>query len=187
VLADLDTVAVEVGLTEREIFLARQADTAFVESASQAGFAADGTIDGIAQRADPSTGTYLVRIRVDNSGEQAFLGGMVVDVHIPYANLEAVATVPAAAILMPDTDPHVFIVRDGQAVRVDLDIVARQDDRLGVTARGARVVPGATSSSTPNGNNSGASTAPLRTGDLVVIVGQTQLVDGAPVEVATQR
>ena len=63
VLADLDRIAVEVGLTEDEVFFVRKATNAFVQSTNQSGFVANGHIDGITERADPSTGTYLVRIQ----------------------------------------------------------------------------------------------------------------------------
>ncbi len=177
VLADLDTIAVETGLTEREIFLARDAENAAVRSTNQPDLAAEGVIDGIAERADPATGTYLVRVRVDNGNQQRFLGGMVVDVEIPYARLDATITVPAAAVLTPDRDPHVFVVRDGKALRVDVEVVARERDRLGIVARGAG----------PGANGSATGPVPLRVGEHVVVVGQTQLADGVDVEVASQR
>lgn len=189
-LADLHTVAIEVGLTEREIFQALGARSAFVQSTNRAGFEAQGTIVGIAERADPSTGTYLVRIRVANDGEQRFLGGMVVNVDIPYAELDAIPTVPVAAVLMLDRDPHVFVVRDGRVVRVDLEVLARQDDRLGVVVRGQTPRPagdeGDKGDDGENGEDDEVSAA-LQLGDLVVVVGQTQLADGAEVEIATRR
>lgn len=207
VLADLDTVAVEAGLTEREIFLARRASRASVVSTNRPGLGAEGIIDGIAERADPATGTYLVRIRVTNREEPRFLGGMVVDVDIPYASLEAMATVPATAVLTPERDPHVFVVRDGRAVRVDVEVMAREKDRIGIVVRkdtpdanaAAGTDPGS-SGSIGNGSvgagladNGSGYDAPggdrtsLQLGDLVVVVGQTQLGDGVEVEVAAQR
>lgn len=197
VLADLDTVAVEVGLTEREIFLARRASSATVVSTNRPGLGARGVIDGITERADPATGTYLVRIRVDNREEPRFLGGMVVDVDIPYASLEAMATVPATAVLTPDRDAHVFVVRDGRAVRVDVEVMARERDRFGIVMRATASVANGLSGNdlADNGpdDNGSLSAAPagigtsLQLGDLVVVVGQTQLGDGAEVEVSSQR
>lgn len=178
-LADLDTVAVEVGLTEREILQARRATTASVRSGNQPDLLGEGVIDGIGERADPATGTYMVRIRVDNDGEERLLGGMVVDVSIPYARLDAVATVPAAALLAPDTDPHVFVVRDNHARRVDLAVVARQDDRIGVVAR--ELAESARRGQLRTGDGI------LQTGDLVIVVGQSQLTDGSAVDVTAQR
>ncbi len=175
VLADLDRIAVEVGLTENEIFFVRKATNAFVQSTNQSRFVANGHIDGITERADPSTGTYLVRIRVDNREEPRFLGGMVVNVEIPHTHLEAIPTVPAAAVLMPDQDPHVFIVRDQRALRVDLDIVAFQNGRAGVVSRGST-----------GGGSSGKDTG-LQLGDSVVIVGQMQLVSGDEVLITSQQ
>ena len=172
VLADLDTVAVEVGLTESEILQVRDAKAATIESSNLPGRVAIGEMDGMAQTADSATGTYLARFRVDNREDPKFLGGMVVNVNIPYAELDAVHTVPSRAVVQPDEAPHVFVVRDGRAVRVALDIVARQGDRFGVTAN------------TPWGN--GESSA-LKVGDLVIIVGQSQVADGTAVEIANQR
>lgn len=175
VLADLDRIAVEVGLTEDEVFLVHKATSAFVQSTNQSGLVANGSIDGITERADPSTGTYLVRIQIDNRNEPRFLGGMVVNVEIPYAHLDAIPTVPAAAVLMPNQDPHVFIVRDARALRVNLDIAALQNDRVGVVSRGS------------TGGGSSPEDIVLKLGDLVVVVGQMQLVAGDEVLIASQQ
>jgi len=172
VLADLDTVAVEVGLTEREILQVRDAESATIESSNLPGRVAIGMLDGVAQTADAATGTYLARFRVDNREDPRFLGGMVVNVNIPYAELDAVHTVPSTAVVQPDEAPHVFVVRDGRAVRVGLDIVVRRGDRFGVTA------------DAPSGNGESAA---LKVGDLVIIVGQSQVADGTLVEIANQR
>ena len=171
-LVDLDTVAVQVGLTESEILRVRDAEMATIESSNLAGRVAVGEIDGVAQRANPATGTYMARFRVDNREAPQFLGGMVVEVDIPYAELPAVHTVPSIAVLQPDEAPHVFMVRNGRAVRVAVEIVARQGDRFGVVAD----VPA------PNGEMSG-----LEVGDLVIVVGQSQLIAGTEVEIANQR
>ena len=172
VLADLETVAVEVGLTESEILRVRDAESATIESSNLPGRVAIGIMNGVAQTADAATGTYLARFRVDNREDPRFLGGMVVNVNIPYAELDAVHTVPSTAVVQPDEAPHVFVVRDGRAVRVALDIVVRRGDRFGVAT------------DTPWGN--GESPA-LEVGDLVIIVGQSQVADGTLVEIANQR
>ncbi len=150
----------------------RDARVATIESSNLLGYVAMGELDGLSQRADPATGTYLARFRVDNREDPRFLGGMVVNVNIPYAELDAVHTVPSVAVLQPEEVPHVFVVRDGRARRVALGIVARQGDRFGVTA----AVPSA------NGDPPA-----LEVGDLVIIVGQSQVIDGAAVEIANQR
>ena len=76
---------------------------------------------------------------------------------------------------MPDQDPHVFIVRDQRALRVDLDIVAFQNGRAGVVSRGST-----------GGGSSGKDTG-LPLGDSVVIVGQMQLVSGDEVLITSQQ
>ncbi|MDP6061157.1 MAG: hypothetical protein QGH33_19780, partial [Pirellulaceae bacterium] len=114
-------------------------------------------------------------IRVDNREEPRFLGGMVVNVEIPHTHLEAIPTVPAAAVLMPDQDPHVFIIRDRLALRIDLDIITFQNGRAGVVPRGS------------TGGGSSEKDTVLQLGDSVVVVGQTQLVSGNEVLVTSQQ
>lgn len=181
-LAQLDTVAVEVGLTERELLRARQARYAVIEAASLPGQVAGGTIDGVSERADPQTGTYEVRIRVDNRDEPRFLGGMVVDVRIPWRRLADATVVPAAAIVDTDGDAHVFVVRDGLARRVPVEVVAREGGMIAVGARGDGLDP-------ERSNTNPADGPPrwLDVGDQVVVVGQPLLSDGVAVTVMARR
>ena len=93
-------------------------------------------------------------------------------------------------------DPHVFVVRDGRVVRVDLEVLARQDDRVGVVVRGQTPRPARDAGDDGEDGDDGEGdddgedgevSAALQLGDLVVVVGQTQLADGAAVEIATRR
>ena len=76
---------------------------------------------------------------------------------------------------MPDQDPHVFIIRDRFALRVDLDIITFQNGRAGVVPRGS------------TGSGSSEKDTVLQLGDSVVVVGQTQLVSGNEVLVTSQQ
>lgn len=183
-LAHLDTVAVEVGLTEEEVLRIGEALEATITSASLPDRVADGVVDGIAGSSDPQTGTYLTRVRVDNGAEPRFLGGMVVQVRIPWQRIESAPTVPVAAVLEPETSPHVFIVRDGVARRQDVRVLAREDGTFGVAPAGP---PGPGRTSERNGSPGEADTVPLRAGDRVVVVGQSLLSHGDPVEVVDER
>ena len=172
-LSDLETVAIEVGLTERELLRARGSQSATVTTASLPGFAAKGTIEGIAERADPDTGTYSVRIRVDNRSAPALLGGMVVDVEIAVGSVETALAVPEEAVLAAGSDPHLYVVESGRAQRVPVRVVARAEGVLGIEALSgltASLAAGETGESTD-----------------VVIVGQSILRDGDAVEVVGGR
>src|SRR5207237_435434 len=79
-------------------------------------------------------------------------------------------TIPRSAIL-PDEEPGwiIFIIRDGKAVRTPIITGRRIGERVEVTPRPA--AGGAGQPATPT----------LAAGDQVVIMGQSQLRDGAPV------
>lgn len=176
-LAHLDTVAVEVGLTEEEALRITPGLEARVVSARLPGRVAEGIVDGIAESSDPDTGTYLARIRVDNRVEPRFLGGIVVRVRIPWRRLEDVLAVPATGVLEPETEPHLFIVRDGVARRRDVRVLAREADTFGV----------APAETNGRSDQDSGMTPPLRADDRVVVVGQSLLSDGDPVEVVAER
>lgn len=179
-LADLDTVAVEVGLTEQELLRVREARSARIESSNLPGKVAQGTVDGVANRSDPGTGTYRMRIRVENREQPPFLGGMVVQVRIPWTRLEQVIVVPAAAILDIDDAPRLFVLKGGSVREVTLEVLARVDERVAVRA----IDPGVSAAAANDGDGTGeAGSATLGAGDQVVTAGQAALRDGDRVEV----
>lgn len=175
-VARLDTVAVEVGLTEEEVLRVTRSLEARVTSARLPDRIAEGIVDGIAESSDPDTGTYLTRIRVENRTQPRFLGGMVVQVRIPWNRLEDVLAVPAAAVLEPETDPHLFVVRDSVAWRQQVRVLARDADVFGVAPAGV-----------DGGSEEDGEVAPLNADDRVVVVGQSLLSDGDTVEVVDER
>jgi RND family efflux transporter MFP subunit len=183
-VADLETVAIEVGLTEQELLRVRGADVGYVESSNLPGKRAQGVVDGIADRSDPGTGTYQMRIRVDNRDEPRFLGGMVVQVTIPWNRLEGVTTVPEAAIVDFEDAPRIFVVEDGMAVEVPVDIRAQVGERVVIDLR----------ASPPTGDSIADGTHGLRyssaadlVGSRVIVIGQSSLRDGDPVQISESR
>jgi RND family efflux transporter MFP subunit len=203
VLSDLDTVAIEAGLTEQELLQVRQSRTAWITSASLPGFVAEGTIAGIAERADPATGTYAVRIRVDNRGQPSFLGGMVVNIDISVRRIESAVAVPEAAVLEAGSNPHIYVVESGRAQKVPVRVVARSEGVLavegtlmGIGDNGTSGAPGSSStngaigtngSMGTNGDQSTRGDNRLRAGAGVVVVGQSILRHGDAVEVVGAR
>jgi len=184
IVADLETVAVEVGLTEQELLRVRGARLAYVESSSLPGKRAEGTVDGIADRSDPGTGTYKMRIRLDNREEPSFLGGMVVQVGIPWERLEGVTTVPEAAILDFEESPHIFLVEEGKATAVSIEILAQVGERVAIKLREASPAGTGLDDGPAQSNPEGAARL---VGRQVIVIGQSSLRDGDPVQVAEIR
>jgi len=183
-IADLETVAVEVGLTEQELLQVRGARVAHIESSSLPGKLAEGTVEGVADRSDPRTGTYRMRIRVDNRGEPGFLGGMVVQVGIPWERLESVTTVPEAAILDFEESPRIFLVEDGRALEVPIEILAQVGERVVIGLRGSSPEGDRLDGDAAHSDQAGAARL---VGSQVIVIGQSSLRDGDPVQVAESR
>lgn len=183
-VANLETVAVEVGLTERELLRARGSQIAYVESSSLPGKRAEGVVDGVADRSDPGTGTYKMRIRVDNRQEPAFLGGMVVQVTIPWDRLESVTTVPEGAILDLEDSPRIFLVRDGRAKEIPVEILAQVGERVAIGLRSSSPARGGLDESAAS---TGQGVVGELVGEQVIMIGQTSLRDGDAVRVAESR
>jgi RND family efflux transporter MFP subunit len=197
-LSDLDTVAIEAGLTEQELLQVRQSRTARITSSSLPGLVAEGAIEGIAERADPATGTYAIRIRVDNRRQPSFLGGMVVGIDIPVRRIEGAVAVPEAAVLAGGTDPHLYVVESGRAQRVPVRIVARSGGMLAVENGAVPPSKANTPADTDgsmngsrsmgtNGESHGQPGTVLIAGAEVVVVGQSILRHGDAVEVVGAR
>jgi RND family efflux transporter MFP subunit len=183
-IANLETVAVEVGLTERELLRVRGARVAYIESSSLPGKRAEGVVDGVAARSDQGTGTYKMRIRVDNRQEPRFLGGMVVQVGIPWDRLEGVTTVPEGAILDFEESPRIFLVEDGKAREVPIEILAQVGERVAIGLRGS--LPGENGLDGDAAHSAQASAAGL-VGSQVILIGQSSLRNGDSVQVAESR
>ena len=183
-VADLETVAVEVGLTERELLQVRGARVAHIESSSLTGKRAEGRVDGVADRNDPATGTYKMRIRVDNREEPGFLGGMVVQVGIPWKRLENVTTVPEAAILDIEESPRIFLVENGKAVEVPIEILAQVGERVAIGLRQRSPSEDGLDGATAHTNQEGVASL---VGRQVIVIGQSSLRDGDTVQVAESR
>lgn len=241
-LADLDTVAVEAGLTESEVSLVRTGQSATVQLDRHGEAIASGEVVGTSERADPTTGTYKVRIRVDNTtGGPRLLGGQSVRVGLPRDRLAdaLTVTVPTDALVYEDAEPYVYEVEDGRAWRVRIEVQRRLDDRYAVRelppdagdesrrstidrssrsaadrsgaagsvddggglsvrdGESARGTGAASVATDPEGSagDGGTGVDPadsdsanrLQDGDLVIVVGQSQVGDGARVEVAERR
>jgi membrane fusion protein (multidrug efflux system) len=108
---------------------------------------------------DGQSGT--VRVVVDLPPDSGLRPGMFADVKLVLDAHADVVVVPKKALVYEDETPHVFIVQDGKAVRTPV--------RLGYQDAGrAEVVEG------------------LDAGDMVVLVGQSTLKDGSPVQPETE-
>jgi RND family efflux transporter MFP subunit len=114
-----------------------------------------GTVSTIIPQADPQTDTFEVWVKVVNSNN-VLLAGMSAFVRIQYQGKALV--VPRLAVLNPDNDSVVFIVRHQHAYLHHVHIVGRSINSIYIDAG-------------------------VSPDDMVVLVGQDRLRDGQEVHV----
>ncbi len=122
----------------------------------------DGTIREISPSADPTTGTYTLKVSVPDAPESMRLGAIVVgrgEIVSPDSNI---VTLPPQALLQTGTTPQVWVVGADDLVQKRAITVARYDANQVVVERG------------------------LVKGDRVVIAGVNTLAEGQKVVPQTQ-
>jgi RND family efflux transporter MFP subunit len=122
----------------------------------------EGTITDVARLANPRTGTFQVEITLPRELPFEPRSGLVAKVTIPTVERPP-ATVPISALLEGDRDKaFVFVADGGKAKRVPVRVAFLTADRAALSADIAGY-------------------------DAVVVEGQTELVDGAPLRAAGQE
>ena len=87
-----------------------------------------GSVARVEPTADPSTRQVGVYVRLPNPGG-ALVGGVFGVGRILTGEQATVAVVPVEAIRGGETEPHVFAIRDGRAVRVPVQLGARNESQ----------------------------------------------------------
>ena len=116
-IVQIDPVEVQAGVPERDVRLVRVGQSAEITIPALPGEAFTGTVRVINVAADPSTRTYMVRIRVPNP-RRILRVGMIAEASIRGAQMIDVLTVPTQAVVRdPQGAASVFVYfRDQQRV-----------------------------------------------------------------------
>jgi RND family efflux transporter MFP subunit len=118
----------------------------------------EGQVREIAPNADPITGTYTVKVTLDDAPPEMFIGAVVVG----EVSLEGgvVITLPSTAILQTGDDPAVWVVSESDGTVRKVPVTVGQFDSKTVTVK-----------------------AGLKAGDRVVTVGVNSLAEGQKVAI----
>ncbi len=116
-----------------------------------------GRIIRISPVVDPNSGTFRVTLAIDDADER-LRPGMFVTTRIVTATHEEALLVPKRAVVYDDGHPHVFVVQDSTARKIQLDVGFEDTENLEALSGVAR-------------------------GDSIVVVGQNGLKDLARVRV----
>ena len=121
-----------------------------------------GTLAFVDNAVDPTTGTILLKARVENEDE-ALWPGQVVDVFLRIGERSRAVVVPASAVASGQQGDYAYVVSDERKAQLRPVVVAQAGDEEAVISQG------------------------IAAGELVVTEGQLKLRPDAPVELLDER
>lgn len=156
-IVNLNRLIAKVHVPGRELRNLSVGQTARVTTDFMPDVSFRGRIIRISPVVDPASGTFKVTVGLDGTGG-ALRPGMFVTSHIVTSTHEDAVLVPKRAVVYDDGLPHVFLVSDSTASKVQLRVGFEDSDNLEILSGVAR-------------------------GDSIVVVGQNGLKDKARVRV----
>lgn len=159
-LMNLDQLYAEIDVTARTASTLKKGDTVGVKAETMQHYL-DGTVSNIAPAADPSSRTFLVKVKIPNK-DHKLRAGMFADVKISIGNSGSAVVVPIESIVnLNNGEPYLFLLESGKAVKKNVEIGINTDSRVEILSG-------------------------LEAGKDVIIRGQSNLQDGQEVEVRNQ-
>ncbi|MCL5271287.1 MAG: efflux RND transporter periplasmic adaptor subunit [bacterium] len=157
-IVHIDKVKVMLNVPEKDVLHFQRGQAADLVFDNGQPHAFKGAIDWIAMAADPATRTYSMKILVDNP-DHLLRPGMIVDARLVRRRIAQAVVVPFFTIIDREDGKAVYVVERGVARERPIDYGIFQGGTVEIT-RG------------------------LKAGDQLIVVGQRNLVDGQPVQVA---
>lgn len=140
-LDDRSYILVDFRIPERFVGQVRPGMPVSARPLAQGGLALDGEIVTLDTRVDPATRTLRLRASLDNA-DDALRGGMAFSIGLRFPG-ETYAAVDPLAVQWSAEGPYVWVAKAGEAAKVPVRIVQREDDMVLVDAEisvGTRVV-----------------------------------------------
>ncbi len=153
---DLDTIVISARVSEREVSRLRAGQPVRV-TIDALDHEVDGRVHAVLPDADRASKTFELRVKIDNP-DQRILAGMAATMRITTRIHDDAVVVAQDVVVESDRGRAVFVEKDGRAVRRPVKLGAIEADRV-------LVVQG------------------LGTGERLIVEGQRDLSDGAPVNV----
>jgi len=156
-LVDLNSVRVQINLTEQDYIRIKRGDKAEVRAEAYPSLVFKGSVDRIAVSSDPGTNTFAVEVLLDNP-DLVLKAGFSARVSLTTPPLTNVILIPQNVILYRDKGADVYVIDEnqeavkksvilGMTIGDDIQVIAglRQGDNLVVKGQnylkeGARVV-----------------------------------------------
>lgn len=131
-LHDIDTVRVLIEVVERDIPLVKIGQKAELRAEAYPDHAFEGTVTRIVQALNRATRTMTVEIDLPNR-DRRLKGGMFARVEVMVGTHHQALQIPIEAVSRLEDMQYIYVVREGKAQRVDVEIGARSDDRIEIT------------------------------------------------------
>ncbi len=131
-LHDIDTVRVLIEVVERDIPLVKVGQKAELRAEAYPDHAFEGTVTRIVQALNRATRTMTVEIDLPNR-DRRLKGGMFARVEVMVGTHHQALQIPIEAVSRLEDMQYIYVVREGKAQRVDVEIGARSDDRIEIT------------------------------------------------------
>ena len=128
-LHDINTVRILFEVVERDIPLLKIGQKAELRAEAYPSHVFEGTVTRIVQALNRATRTMTVEVDLPNS-DRRLKGGMFARVEVLVGTHYQALQVPMDAISRLEDTQYVYVVRDGKARRVEVEIGARSDNRV---------------------------------------------------------
>ena len=131
-LHDIDTVRILIEVVEKDIPLVKIGQTAELRAEAYPDRVFEGTVTRIVQALNRATRTMTVEIDLPNKDRQ-LKGGMFARVEMMVGTHQQAVQIPIDAVSRLEDVQYVYVVRDGKAQRVNVEIGARDGNRVEIT------------------------------------------------------
>lgn len=155
-IADDRTLQARVGIPERQVDRVREGQTVWIRAEEGEAEPVTGRVVRLRPVVDAESGTVQVTVEVDPGSSRDLRPGRFVNVDIVTDVLPDRLAVPRTAVVAEGAVPTVFVLRGDRAEEVEVELGYSQGDRVEIRSG-------------------------LEPGDTVVVVGQSNLRDDAPV------
>ncbi|MDH4155574.1 MAG: efflux RND transporter periplasmic adaptor subunit [Nitrospira sp.] len=128
-LHDISTVRVLFEVVERDIPLVKVGQAAELRAEAYPDHVFKGTVTRIVQALNRATRTMTVEVDLANS-DRRLKGGMFARVEILVGTHQQALQIPIDAVSRLEDTQYVYVVRDGKARRVEVEVGARSENRI---------------------------------------------------------
>ncbi len=131
-LHDIDTVRVLIEVVERDIPLVKIGQPAELRAEAYPDQIFQGTVTRIVQALNRATRTMTVEVDLPNK-DLRLKGGMFARVEVMVGTHDQALQIPVDAVSRLEDTQYVYVVEEGKARRVDIEIGVRQGNRIEIT------------------------------------------------------